>query len=406
MHEIARLQQRARALESEVTHRRALEVDLRQALAREQLALRAKDEFVAMLGHELRNPLGVIALSIQLMSQRLGDEALEERRAIERQAKMLGRLVDDLLEGARVSQGKIELRKEQLELSRIVARALEIASPLIARKHQALHVSVPSEGLGIEGDCERLTQAVANLLTNAAKYTGEGGTIRVTGGAADGRVILRVADDGVGIAPELLLRIFEPFVQGDQSLDRSEGGLGLGLAVAKRLVELHGGTIVARSDGPGRGSELTVSLTQIACPPYDRSATGWAPEAPEQRLKVMVVDDNVDLAAAVGAAVQQLGHEVSVIHRAGAALAALSTRPPDVALVDIGLPEMDGYELARRVRARATGPRVFLVAVTGYGDASYRARSLDAGFDAHVVKPLDLPALQALLGGVPCAPRA
>jgi len=397
--EIARLQQRARALETELGRRHELELALRRTLEREQLAGRTKDEFMAMLGHELRNPVGAIAMSIEVMGLRLGQAALEERRAIGRQVKLLARLLDDLLDGARLAYGKVELRSEPLELSSVVGRALDMARPLIARKRHALCVSVSEHGLGVEGDSERLTQAIGNILTNAAKYTGERGTIRITGERSNGRVVLRVEDDGLGIAPELLPRVFEPFVQGDRSLDRSEGGLGMGLAVAKKLIELHGGTVSARSDGPGHGSEFTLSLPHLPDPARqsDGAPGEPAPEAAKDRLEVVVVDDNVDMATAVGDLVRLMGHEVAVVHHAVPALAALSDGGADVALVDIGLPEIDGYELARRLRA-ATGSRIFLVALTGYGGESHRARSREAGFDAHLVKPIDLGALSALLG--------
>ena len=269
LREVARLQQRARALETEVTRRHGLEVALRQALEREQVAHQSKDQFIAMLGHELRNPLGVIALSLQLMELQLGDRVVEERGMIDRQLKLLVRLVDDLLDGARLTYDKVELKKERLELSEVVSSALESASPLIAKKRHAITVSVAADGLAIEGDRQRLAQAVGNLVTNAAKYTTDGGTVRISGATAGGNVILSVEDNGVGIAPELLPRVFEAFVQGDRSLDRSEGGLGMGLAVARRLIELHGGTIAARSEGPGLGSAFTLSLPHVATLPRE-----------------------------------------------------------------------------------------------------------------------------------------
>ncbi len=401
MREVARLQQRARALESEVTRRHGLEVALRQALEREQVAHQSKDQFLAMLGHELRNPLGVIALSLELMGLRLGERVVEERGMIDRQLKLLVRLVDDLLDGARLTFDKVELKKEPLELSEIVASALESASPLIARKRHAISVSVATEGLGIDGDRHRLAQAVGNLVTNAAKYTADGGTVRITGATADGAVVLSVEDNGVGIAPALLPRVFEAFVQGDRSLDRSEGGLGMGLAVARKLIELHGGTIAARSDGPGTGSTFTLSLPHVASLPRDAVRPAFVPrEVPANRLKVLVVDDNVDAARAVGDSVRLLGHEVAVVHDAAAAIGALDQIDADVGVLDIGLPGMDGYALARRIRARPQAANVFLVAFTGYSEDSYRARSRDAGFDAHLVKPIDLQSLRDLLNDV------
>ncbi len=405
MREVARLQQRARALEGEVARRHGLEVALRQALEREQLAHQLKDQFLAMLGHELRNPLGAIALSLESMGLRLGDRVVEERGVIDRQLKLLVRLVDDLLDGARITHDKVELKRERLELSEIVATALEIAGPLIARKRHTVNVSVTTDGLAVDGDRQRLAQAVGNLVMNAAKYTTDGGTVRITGAAADGDVILSIEDNGVGIAPELLPRVFDAFVQGDRSLDRSEGGLGMGLAVARRLIELHGGKIAARSGGPGMGSAFTLSLPHVASLP--RAAVQppilVPPEASANRLKVLVVDDNVDAARAVGDSVRLMGHEVAVVHDAAAAIGALAELDADVGVVDIGLPGMDGYALARSIRASQKTPNLFLVALTGYGEDSYRARSRDAGFDAHLVKPIDFRSLRDLLSGVPAA---
>jgi CheY-like chemotaxis protein len=402
MREVARLQQRAQALENEVARRHELEVALRQALEREQLAHQSKDQFLALLGHELRNPLGVIALWLKLMGRRLGDECVQERATIDRQLTLLMRLVDDLLDGARLANGKIDLKRERLELSEIVASALEIASPLIARKRHAVSVSVATDGLAVDGDRQRLAQVVGNVVTNAAKYTAEGGTIQVVGTPADGNVVLRVEDNGIGVAPDLLPRIFEAFVQGDRSLDRSEGGLGMGLALARKLIELHGGTIAARSDGPGKGSAFTISLPHVASLPRDPVPPAMVAslETPANRLKVLVVEDNVDAAQAVGEGMRLMGHQVTVVHDAAAAIDALVEIEADVGVVDIGLPGVDGYALARRIRSGTQSPNVFLVALTGYGQESYRARSREAGFDAHVVKPIDLESLRDLLNGV------
>jgi signal transduction histidine kinase/ActR/RegA family two-component response regulator len=403
MREVARLQQRARALESEVTRRHQVEVALRQSLEREQSAHQSKDQFLAMLGHELRNPLSVIAVSLRVMEHRLGDQVVAERGRIDRQLKLLVRLVDDLLDTARLAYGKVELKKEPSELAEIVASALEVAGPLIAKKRHMVTVSVATEGLVIDGDRQRLAQVVGNLVTNAAKYTAEGGTIRITGTSADDKVVLRVEDNGVGIAPDLLPRMFDAFVQGDRGLDRSEGGLGLGLAVAQKLIALHGGTIAASSDGPGTGSAFTISLPRIAGPSRGAAPPAAIPaplKAPANPLKVLVVDDNVDAARVVGDWVRLRGHDVVVVHDAVAAIGALAEIEADVGLVDIGLPGMDGYALARSIRARTKANRMFLVALTGYSEDSHRARSRDAGFDAHLVKPIDLESLQDLLKGV------
>jgi signal transduction histidine kinase/ActR/RegA family two-component response regulator len=411
MYEVARLQQRARALEDEVKQRHELESALREALDREQVAHRAKDHFLAMLGHELRNPLGVIVLALDLMRLQLGNAAAAEREVVERQVKLLVRLVDDLLDAARLTHDKLPLKTEPIELAQIVESAIEIAVPLIRGQRHTLDFSVPAQGLVVEADRQRLMQAVGNIVMNAAKYTAGGGIIRIEGERRDGRVILRVADNGVGIPADLLPRVFEPFVQGERDLDRRDGGLGMGLAIARRLIELHGGTIAARSDGPGQGTELTISLPAAAAPPPEPSPPHPGPPpdgAPGARhvLKVLVVDDNVHAAQMIGDAVRALGHEVAVAHDAPAALAALSTFAADVGVLDIGLPGIDGYELARRIRARPDQPAMFLVALTGYGGDVHRIRSRAAGFDAHMVKPIDVPALSELLRGAADARKA
>ena len=402
MREIARLQQRARALEDEIKQRHGLEAELREALDRELVAHRGKDHFLAMLGHELRNPLGVIVLAMDLMRLQLGNVGAAEREVVERQVKLLVRLVDDLLDAARLTHDKVNLKTEAIELWEIVESAIEIAVPLIRGQRHALAVSVPTVGLVVEADRQRLTQSVGNVLMNAAKYTTAGGTIRIDGERRDGRAILRVTDNGAGIPAELLPRVFEPFVQGERDLDRRDGGLGMGLAIARRMIELHGGTITARSDGPGQGTELTISLPAAAAPGREPGPPSPAPRpdpAPDAivALKVLVVDDNVHGAQMVGDVLRALGHEVALAHDATAALAALSTFAADVGVLDIGLPGVDGYELARRIRARAAGPAMYLVALTGYGEDAHRIRSRAAGFDAHIVKPIDVQALRELL---------
>jgi signal transduction histidine kinase len=403
MREVARLQQRARALEDQVRQRRALEEELRAALEREQVAHRGKDHFLAMLGHELRNPLGVIVLALDLMQAQLGSAAAPEREVVERQVKLLVRLVDDLLDAARLTHDKVSLKTEAFELSQVVGSAIEIAVPLIRGQRHTLAVSVPERGLVVEADRQRLTQAVGNVVMNAAKYTTAGGTIRIGGEGRDGRVILRVTDNGAGIPADLLPRVFEPFVQGERDLDRRDGGLGMGLAVARRLIELHGGTISARSDGPGQGTEITVSLPAATAVTREAAAAVSAtpPDAAADAraaLKVLVVDDNLHAAQLIGAALRSLGHAVAVAHDAPTGLAALSTFAADVGVLDLGLPGIDGYELARRIRAGARSPEMFLVALTGYGEDAHRIRSRDAGFDAHIVKPIDLRALREVLG--------
>jgi CheY-like chemotaxis protein/anti-sigma regulatory factor (Ser/Thr protein kinase) len=263
-----------------------------------------------------------------------------------------------------------------------------------------LRISLASPDVVVDGDKLRLAQAVGNVVTNAAKYTGPGGTLQISSETRDGRVLLHVADDGMGIDAALLPRVFDAFVQGERSLDRSEGGLGMGLAVAKRLIELHDGTITARSAGEGRGSAFTISLPHAAGvgrAPASAPALAAVPRAAKP-LKILVVDDNVDAAQSAGTVLRLMGHDVTVVHDA---VAALSTLAADVGVLDIGLRGMDGYELARRIRALV--PKMFLVALTGYGGESYKARSREAGFDAHMVKPTDPQVLRDLLDRVPTA---
>jgi signal transduction histidine kinase len=372
----------------------ALVLSQRRAEAAEQAAeqaSRAKDEFLAMLGHELRNPLAPILTATQLLRMRGRDVAPRESAIIERQVAHLIRLVDDLLDVSRITRGVIELKRRRLEVADTVAQAVEAASPLLDERRHRLTIAVP-RGLVVDGDEARVRQIVANLIMNAAKYTEPGGAIAISAQAVDdGRAVeLAVRDTGIGIEPEVLPRIFDLFVQGGrQALDRAQGGLGIGLALVRRLVALHGGTVRAHSDGRGKGSTFVVRLPSAAAP-------GTGPEAHPSRaarrpaesgLRLLLVDDNEDAAQLLGEVLRELGHEVTVVFDGVAALAAASTAPADVALVDIGLPVMDGYELGRRLRELPSPPRV--VALTGYGQDVDRRRTRAAGFEAHFVKPID-----------------
>ncbi|HVP60519.1 MAG TPA: ATP-binding protein [Myxococcaceae bacterium] len=362
-------------------------------------ASRAKDEFLAMLGHELRNPLAPLVTVLHLMKLRAPSLLERERAVIERQVRNLSRLVDDLLDVSRIARGKVELRREPVELGAVVAQAIETAGPLIEERRHRLTVDVPGRGMRILADPTRLSQVVANLLTNAAKYTDPGGNLRVHARTEAGEVVLRVSDNGIGLAPELLPRLFDRFFQGRQGSDRALGGLGLGLALVKSLVELHGGTVTAESAGPGQGSTFLVRLPLLALregrdggeqrsedPPVRR---------PRARLRVLVVDDNVDAAESLRELFTLLGHEVQVAHDGPAGLYLAEQRLPDLALLDLGLPGMDGYELARRLRAMAPGACV--VAATGYGQEVDRRASREAGFDRHLVKPLRVDELESLV---------
>jgi PAS domain S-box-containing protein len=362
-------------------------------------ASRAKDEFLAMLGHELRNPLAPILTALDLMRMRDAAAFAPELTIIERQVRHMVRLVDDLLDVSRIAGGKVELAFEPVELAAVVERAIEMASPLIESKAHHLSVSLAAHGLLVKGDPDRLSQVVTNLLTNAAKYTPDHGSIHVAAERAGPRVELRVRDNGIGISPEMLPRVFDLFAQELQALDRARGGLGLGLAIVKSLVDLHGGTVSARSDGLGKGSEFVLGL-----PAHDPDGTtDPVPLARRQVVvagpagvcrKVLVVDDNGDAAALVAEVLSAHGYEVHFALDGPSALALMDGFVPDVALLDIGLPGMDGYELAQRLHARLAPRRIPLIAVTGYGRDDDRRRTQQAGFDLHLVKPVDFTRIQ------------
>jgi signal transduction histidine kinase len=367
-------------------------------------AARAKDEFMAMLGHELRNPLAPILTALQLMELRGSDIFPKERATIDRQVRHLVRLVDDLLEVSRIARGRISFAKRPVDVGEVVAQAVELASPLFEERRHHLTLDVASP-LVVEGDSIRLAQTFANLLTNAAKYTPVGGSIAVTGRRVGAWVEVTVTDSGIGIRPEMLPRIFDLFVQESQTPERSHGGLGLGLSIVKSLVMLHGGTVAARSDGPGRGSEFVVSLPASPAEAQIWPSTEIIDLATGRdraaRRRVLIVDDNEDAASSLADALQELGHAVRTAHDGPTALAALETFSPDVAFLDIGLPVMDGYELARRIRVEPRHAGIRLVSVTGYGQPSDRARAKEAGFAIHLVKPVDLTIVERIIVGDP-----
>jgi PAS domain S-box-containing protein len=350
----------------------------------------AKDEFLAMLGHELRNPLAPIVTALDLMELRHDPSSLRERQIIQRHIAHVSRLVDDLMDVARIARGKVELDKKRVDIAAVAQKAIEAASRLIEEREHRLIVEL-AEGLYVEGDETRLCQVISNLLTNAAKYTPKGGAIALHAHRDDGFVVITVRDNGVGIAPELLPMLFDRFVQGKQSLDRSEGGLGLGLSIVRSLTKLHGGTVEARSAGPGKGSEF-----ELRFPPSVAEAQPVAaPEAiarPDGK-RVLVVDDNEDAANMLADVLTMLGHEVATAYDGPSALELAPAFKPDIAILDIGLPVMDGYELAGCLRGIAGNASAKLVALTGYGSPSDRERTSAAGFDAHMVKPVSLAAL-------------
>jgi len=357
------------------------------------------DEFIAMLAHELRNPLAPIRNAMQVMHMfKLGDPKLEWcRDVVDRQVDHLGRLVDDLLDVNRITSGKILVLKEPMALSAALDRAVESSMPLLNQRRHRLEVTAQDASIRVEGDLTRLSQVFLNLLNNAAKYTPEGGLVRLSAAVEDGAAVVRVRDNGVGIAPELLPRIFDLFVQGSQSLDRIEGGLGIGLALVREILRLHGGVVTAASGGTGQGSEFTVRL------PLSRESTAQALEKPHtartegQQRRILVVDDNRDAAGSMALLLRTFGHEVHVAHEGPHALELARELRPDVVLLDIGLPGMNGYDVAAQLRELEGLHDTVLIAVTGYGQDEDRKRSRDAGFDHHLVKPVDLWVLNELL---------
>jgi signal transduction histidine kinase len=381
---------RRQAAEAEAAREMAL-VDS-ERLAEEALAAnRAKDEFLAMLGHELRNPLAPMMTAVELTKMR-GEPMTKELETIERQVHHLSRLVDDLLDISRITSGRLELHRERVSLRTAIDRAIEIASPLLEQKRHRLSTLVERNS-SVIGDPVRLAQVFSNLINNAARYTPPGGHIRVTVTREGDRAVIRIADNGIGISPELRDRIFTPFVQGARGVARSEGGLGLGLALVHTLVQLHGGQVTAHSAGTGRGSELVVELPVA---PEDTMQRDQEAEADaNDKRRVLVVDDNVDAAELISDLLRHLGHDVAVAHDGAEALRVAERFHPEVAVLDIGLPVMDGYELARRLAQREEHVR--LIALTGYGQASDKARSRDAGFAVHMIKPVDMRALARAL---------
>lgn len=361
---------------------------------------RRKDEFLAMLAHELRNPLSSLMNAVTLL-QRAPDrsEVREQARAIiERQSTRLARLVDDLLEVSRITSGRIQLQLQRTSLDEILDRAIETVRPMIEAHRHTLTVTSSRPATWVEADATRLEQVFVNLLTNAAKYTDDGGRIEVEIERGAHEVIVRVRDTGIGMEPELLPHVFDLFVQGQRTLDRSQGGLGIGLSLVQRLVSMHGGTIGVEST-LGKGSTFTVRLPALADSSADTGAgpSGESASASSVR-RILVIDDNVDAAQSLAMLMSVSGHSVLVAHHPNDALRLAEANELDVIFVDIGLPEMDGYELARRLRETERGRTALLVALTGYGQPSDRERSRAAGFDHHLIKPADYAAIERVLG--------
>lgn len=363
---------------------------------------RRKDEFLSTLAHEMRNPLAAIQSAVRI-AQRPGMEAEQEwaREVVERQAQQLTRLIDDLLDVSRITLGKIELKKEPVEVCTVINRAVEVVRPLVEQRRHEITVALARGPLRVEADPARLEQVLVNLLTNAAKYMDEGGRIRLAARREKRDILIRVQDTGIGIAPEMLPRVFDLYAQVDHARDHSQGGLGIGLTLVQRLVAMHGGSVSVASEGLGRGSEFTVRLPAAK----EKATAAPKPEAashepPRTGLTILVVDDSRDTALALAKLLKRAGHEVEVAHDGPTALQMARDRRPRVVLLDIGLPGLDGYQVAAELRRTEGLEEAVLVAVSGYGQEQDRARSRAAGFDHHLIKPVNFDALFSLLGGV------
>jgi signal transduction histidine kinase len=378
-----------RALAEAMAESERLNLDL-------NLSSRIKDEFLAMLGHELRNPLAPIVTALKLMKLR-GDsgDTVHEQAVIQRQVDHLVRLVDDLLDVSRIASGKVELRKETVPLAEVLDKAIEMASPLLEQKQHRLLVDVPA--VRWHGDPARLAQVVSNLLSNAARYTPAGGHVTLATRVKGAAVQIQVTDDGNGIAPALLPHIFDLFVQGNRQLDRAKGGLGIGLALVRNLVQMHGGEVSAYSAGEGRGSTFTITLPGAVAAEADTPAAVLAAPVQASGTRVLVVDDNQDAADSLGDLLGALGYRAEVAYDPVQAIAQASAAMPEVAILDIGLPGMDGFELAGHLRRLPGGAGLKLVALSGYGQENDKTRSREAGFAAHLVKPINIADLQVSL---------
>jgi len=397
-HRTAELERVNRKLVASAERGERLEMELRLRVDEMARADQNKDEFLAMLAHELRNPLAPIQNAVEVLKLSGGKSDKEEwaRTIIARQVVHLRRLVDDLLDLSRITLGKFRIASEPVELALVVERAVELAGALIESRRHRLVVRHMSGAVIVRGDRERLTQALANLLNNAAKYTADGGEIQVETSSDGVMAAIRIVDSGEGMEPELLQRAFDAFAQGDHSLARAEGGLGIGLTLVRRIVELHGGSVSAHSAGQGQGSTFEVRLpcdaaSRLPARPASRSEAG----AP--RRKILVVDDNVDAVETLAEMLRLEGHEIRTAQDAERAVTEAVEFRPDVALLDIGLPGADGYTLAHRLRALPQMRNAVLVAVTGYGRSEDFARSAAVGFDHHLVKPIDPSRLAAVL---------
>jgi signal transduction histidine kinase/ActR/RegA family two-component response regulator len=371
---------------------------------------RRKDEFLATLAHELRNPLAPLRNGLQLLKLAKDDAGLIERtrHMMDMQLGQLVRLIDDLLDVSRITNDRIALSKELTSLDKVIRQAIETSAPIIDAQQHKLSIDIPAHEITLDADVIRLTQVFANLLNNAAKYTPRGGTIQIRAEQRDDSVTVRIIDNGIGIPQEMLAKVFDMFMQVDNSLERSHGGLGIGLSLVKRLVTMHGGTVEARSKGTGAGSEFVVRLPRGTKPmaieePHVRKADAAAKSI---RRRVLVVDDNQDAATSLALILGLMGHETRTANDGIEAIAVADEFQPHAALLDIGMPKLNGYEAARRMRETEWGRQMLLVALTGWGQESDRLRSSNAGFDAHLIKPVDVAEIQRLLANVQAVEEA
>ncbi len=397
----------------DITERKKTREELQQqaeALQRQaealRLADRRKDEFLALLGHELRNPLAPIRNGLHILLQPDVDaESIEQiKRIMEKQLNHLTRIVDDLLDVSRITRGRIHLRKERIELARSVGHALESVRSFVAAQGHSLSIELPARPIQLEADPTRLEQILVNLLNNAAKYTPRGGSISLSAGREANEAVIRIRDNGIGIPPELLPQMFDLFTQAEGGLDRSQGGLGIGLTLVRSLAEMHGGRVSARSEGPGTGAEFEVRLPALAEDADTQAPSPTPRSVPDGRRRILVVDDSDDMARTLQILLEHRGHETRVVHDGPAALLAFRIYQPDVVLLDVGLPEMSGYEVVRQLRTEPAERSPLIIAVSGYGQDSDKRQAIESGFDAHITKPVDPDALLELLAAAPRPP--
>jgi PAS domain S-box-containing protein len=383
---------------TDITERKRADDSLKLLATQLAEADRRKDEFLAILAHELRNPLAPIRNGLQIMRLANGEsETIEQARTMmERQLGQMVHLVDDLLDLSRISRGKIELRKERVELSKVIQQAIETSRPLIEQSGHDLTTTMPPGPIYVDADITRLSQVFSNLLNNAAKYTEQGGRVELTVQRGDSEAIVSVKDNGVGIPAHMLPHVFEMFTQVDRNLERSQGGLGIGLSIVERLVQMHGGSVAVDSEGPGTGSEFVVRLP-VALSTVHRSDGDTEATTPLSRRRILVVDDNKDAAVSLAMMLRLTGNEARTAHDGMEALNVAEEYQPDFILLDIGMPRLNGHETAKRIRQQPWGKGMVLVALTGWGQQEDRQRTAEAGFDHHLVKPADAAEINRLL---------